>query len=270
MQFFDWQCFQQSFLLLLCLALVQIFHQLRNFCHLPLVCKEHFVFVDRTTMAIRQRPSKDQLLHVNMLEDWPLGRSWPARACHEALRDVTPLGPADGILDSNPKVVDRRVFQVFNMYLLFTERLVCHIVRHLHDVCQIRVKRVLKLASFQVRTTQPWFFPVHLQRCWPLPWTAWLLRFAGIVWWCSLRGAGHTPSLGITHHGGCANVGNVWSSRRQGLVQPRNFNGFSHDPRPLWYTFHRELMWFFFAGSWRWHLPRFDHGLPILLCVRAH
>lgn len=33
---------------------------------------------------------------------------------------------------------------------------------HLHHVCQIRVKRVLKLAAFQVRTPQPGFFPVHL------------------------------------------------------------------------------------------------------------
>jgi len=41
---------------------------------------------------------------------------------------------------------------------------------HLHDVCQIRVKRVLKLASFQVRTTQPWFFPVHLYRQLPGNW----------------------------------------------------------------------------------------------------
>ena len=46
----------------------------------------------------------------------------------------------------------------------------CLLLWHLHDVCQIRVKRVLKLASFQVRTTQPWFFPVHLYRKLPGNW----------------------------------------------------------------------------------------------------
>ena len=62
------------------------------------------------------------------------------------------------------------VCEIFDNLLSIPYLLSPGLVAPLHDVCQIRVKRVLKLASFQVRTTQPWFFPVHLYRQLPGNW----------------------------------------------------------------------------------------------------
>ena len=94
---------------LVCLALVQIFHQLRNFCHLeqtihrcprfdepshlPLVCQEHLVFVDGATVTVRKRPPKNQLLLCSSL-----------RGCWGELNSTSNLSQNDN-KSGDPKLI---------------------------------------------------------------------------------------------------------------------------------------------------------------------
>mmetsp|Transcript_85507 Transcript_85507/g.151297 ORF Transcript_85507/g.151297 Transcript_85507/m.151297 type:complete len:204 (-) Transcript_85507:3406-4017(-) len=199
-------------------------------------------------MIVWRRPSDPHHFHVDVHQPWHRWRRRLASSSLERRRHVTPLRPANLVLNTEAKEVLRGKVQVSNVDLSLHQLFVCHFIGDLDPLCEHCVRGSLHFDALQRCSLHPWLFPANLNSPWPLPGACHWNRLAGIVRWSHHTDARRSPSLRITNFVGWQDVGSVEDARneslvkRDALVHVLDGDGLSRLPIPEFWPFDDELL----------------------------